>query len=123
MNLKAFRRKKALVGPMILDRCKVELGESRPDNVVRIAKAGVRFCIGDGQSVRQREAPVCTRPLRRQHGVWTVRRRSRRSPFIPAELLGIADRVGSIEPGKDAESGVPDGRPVRHGEPDRRYDD
>ena len=30
----------ALVGPMILDRCKVELGDSRTDNVVRIAQAG-----------------------------------------------------------------------------------
>lgn len=100
-ELRAFGAK-ALVGPMILDRCKVELGESRPDNVVRIAKAGVRFCIvTDSPCVNVKHLYVqagcaVSMGLDRTEALKAI-------TIYPAELLGIVDRVGSIEPGKDAD--------------------
>lgn len=100
-QLKAFDAK-ALVGPMILDRCKVELGDSRTDNVVQIAKAGVRFCIvTDSPCVNVKHLYVqagcaVSMGLDREEALKAI-------TIYPAQLLGIADRVGSIEAGKDAD--------------------
>jgi len=93
---------KTLVGPMILDRCKVELGDSRTDNVVQIAKAGVRFCIvTDSPCVNVKHLYVqagcaVSMGLDQEEALKAI-------TIYPAELLGIADRVGSIEVGKDAD--------------------
>ena len=92
----------ALVGPMILDRCKVELGDSRTDNVVRIAQAGVPFCIvTDSPCVNVKHLYVqagcaVSMGLDRAEALRAV-------TIYPARLLGIDGRVGSIEPGKDAD--------------------
>lgn len=100
-ELKEFGAK-ALVGPMILDRCKVELGDSRSDNVAQIAKAGVRFCIvTDSPCVNVKHLYIqagCAigMGLSREEALKAI-------TIYPAELLGISDRVGSIEPGKDAD--------------------
>ena len=87
---------------MILDRCKVELGDSRTDNVVRIAQAGVPFCIvTDSPCVNVKHLYVqagcaVSMGLDRAEALRAV-------TIYPARLLGIDGRVGSIEPGKDAD--------------------
>lgn len=70
--------------------------------MVQIAKAGVRFCIvTDSPCVNVKHLYVqagcaVSMGLDRTEALKAI-------TIYPAELLGIADRVGSIEPGKDAD--------------------
>lgn len=93
---------KAMVGPMILDRCKVELGDSRTDNVVQIANAGIDFCIvTDSPCVNVKHLYV-----QAGHAVslgLDEREALRAITIYPAKMLGVSDRIGSVEPGKDAD--------------------
>lgn len=94
--------KRVILGPVILSRCKVELGESRTDNAVFIQKAGIPFCIATDSPcvpvcyLSVSAGYVCSQGLPEKEALKAI-------TIYPAKILGIADRMGSIEPGKDAD--------------------
>ena len=79
----------------------------------KLHAAGVRFCIGDGRDHgrRQRAQPALPRRRGRRRSACRARRRCERSP-CPAQILGVADLLGSIEVGKIADLIVTDGDPL-----------
>lgn len=83
-------------------------------NAARLQAAGVRFCIaGDGsdfEAANERNLPyqaaqAAAHGLPRDEALKSV-------TLYPAQLLGVADRLGSLEPGKDANLFITDGDPL-----------
>ena len=81
---------------------------------VRLQQAGVRYCISDGGSpfnaMNARNLPyhaamAAAFGLPRDEALKSV-------TLYPAQILGVADRLGSIEPGKIADLIVTDGDPL-----------
>ena len=77
----------------------------------RLHEAGVRFCISDGgetgnaRNLSQHAAMAAAFGLTREEALRAV-------TLSPAEILGVGDRLGSIEPGKIADLVVGDGEPL-----------
>ncbi len=80
----------------------------------RLAKAGVRFCIADegggggaanARNLPQHAAMAAAFGLDRDEALKSV-------TLYPARILGVGDRVGSIEPGKLADLQITDGDPL-----------
>lgn len=77
----------------------------------KLYKAGVKFCIGgEGGYYNERNLPyqaaTCAAfGLPRDEAIKAI-------TIYPAEILGVSDRVGSIEPGKDATLIVTTGDPL-----------
>jgi imidazolonepropionase-like amidohydrolase len=77
----------------------------------KLYKAGVKFCIGgEGGYYNERNLPyqagTCAAfGLPREEALKAI-------TIYPAEILGVADKVGSIEPGKDATLIVTTGDPL-----------
>ncbi len=77
----------------------------------KLYKAGVKFCIGgEGGYYNERNLPyqaaTCVAfGLPREEALKAI-------TIYPAEILGVADKVGSIEPGKDATLIVTTGDPL-----------
>ena len=87
----------------------------------RIRPAMRRQASWSRRASRSRSPCRATRPTRascrttrrsRSHGVSRATRRSRRLTINAAEILGVADRIGSIEPGKIANLFVAKGDPL-----------
>lgn len=83
-------------------------------NAARLHAAGVKFCIaGEGtdfDAANERNLPfhaaqAAAHGLPREEALRAV-------TLSPAEILGVADRLGSLEPGKDANFIVTDGDPL-----------
>ncbi len=97
------------VGPLLLGRSKMELLNVRLQNPGILAKAGIKIAI-------QCDSSSGTRWLALHTGI-AVREgldpeeAMRAITINPAEILGIADRVGSIEEGKDADVVIWSGNP------------
>ena len=100
----------AVIGPVICDRCKPEMASLSPENAAILAKCGVKVAVCTDHS----EVPIEYLPLSvgicRKHGLsfedalLSVTRNA-------AEIAGIADRVGSVEVGKDADLTLFEGDP------------
>lgn len=77
----------------------------------KLYKAGVKFCIaGEGGYYNERNLPyqaaTCVAfGLPKEEALKAI-------TIYPAEILGVADKVGSIEPGKDATLIVTTGDPL-----------
>ena len=78
------------------------------ENAARLQQAGVRFCISTGNSgANVRDLPyqagmAASFGLSRDEALKSV-------TLYPAQILGVADRMGSIEPGKLANLVITDG--------------
>jgi imidazolonepropionase-like amidohydrolase len=88
-------------GPILFSRAKVELREMTPKNAGILANAGVKVAI-------QTDQMSAVRYLRLDAAVAVNEGMSeddalRAITLTPAEILGIDDRVGSLEVGKDAD--------------------
>lgn len=100
----------AVIGPVIGDRGKPELAMSSLANAARLAQSGVRtaLCTDHPETPVQyflTGAAYCVKNgLPRDKALEAV-------TVTAAELGGIADRVGSVEPGKDADMILLDGDP------------
>jgi imidazolonepropionase-like amidohydrolase len=83
----------------------------------RLQEAGVRFCIGDGGGTDAAENARNLPYLAAQAAGFGLTRDQalRAITLSPAEILGVADRVGSIEAGKSADLIVTDGDPLELG--------
>lgn len=80
-------------------------------NALKLYQAGVRFCISDGggaaneRNLPYHAATAAAYGLPKEEALKAV-------TLYPAQILGVADRVGSIEVGKDATLIVTDGDPL-----------
>lgn len=92
----------AMCGPIISDRCKPELRDSTPANPGLLNGAGVKVCIiTDHPEIPIQYLPICAGIAVREGMDHTEALKA--ITIYPAEIAGIADRVGSIQVGKDAD--------------------
>lgn len=98
-----------VIGPLLMEPAKMEIWGCRQDTPAKMEEAGINFCLTRDTSSATRWLPV-------DIGICMARGLSEQAAFEavtirPAKLLGLADRVGSIEVGKDADIAVFDGHP------------
>lgn len=92
----------ALVGPSFGSKSKFELKEKCFDTAGILNKAGVKIAIiTDSPVIPQEYLSLCA-GLAVKHGLDEMEA-LKAITINPAEILGIADRVGSLECGKDAD--------------------
>jgi len=101
----------AVVGPSLINRSKVELKDKTFETPGILARAGVKVSIMTDHSVTPIEyLPLCA-ALAVRNGM--AQEDALKSITIwSAETLGVADRIGSLEEGKDADIVVWDGKPL-----------
>jgi imidazolonepropionase-like amidohydrolase len=92
----------ALVGPTLSSRSKMELRELSFSTPGELARAGVTVAlVSDHPFVPIQYLPLCG-GLAMREGL-DEETALRAVTLVPAEILGVDDRVGSLEPGKDAD--------------------
>lgn len=92
----------AVVGPLLNSRSKPELAGQRLDNAAKLSKSGVKTAVCTDHP----ELPIQYLALSAGiavRGGLPYDEALRSITIYPAEICGIADRVGSIEVGKDAD--------------------
>jgi imidazolonepropionase-like amidohydrolase len=100
----------AIVGPTFGTRSKVELKEKSFETLAALHKAGVKIAImTDHPVIPVHELPLCA-ALAVRAGL-DEETALKAITINPAEILGISDRVGSIEVNKDADIAVFDRHP------------
>lgn len=100
----------AVVGPALTSRAKVELKDSSIKTAGILARAGVKVAIMTDHPV----VPIQYLPLLAAlavKGGMDEEEALKAITINPAQILGIADRVGSLEVGKDADIIVLSGHP------------
>lgn len=97
------------VGPLLMSRGKMELLNVTLKNPGILAKAGVKIAIQCDTSSNTKWLALHT-GLAVREGL-CPKEAMRAITINSAEILGIADRVGSIEPGKDADMVIWSGEP------------
>lgn len=104
--------KNAIVGPSLSNRSKIELRNLTFDTPKILNEAGLKIAImTDAPVIPIQYLPLCAglaikSGLDEMEGLKTI-------TINPAEIIGIDDRVGSLEIGKDADIVVFDGNPVK----------
>ena len=101
----------AVWGPSLTARGKWEMRELSFDTPKALYDAGVKFAImtdAVGQTIAF--LPICA-GMAVKHGL-PYEAALRAITINPAEILGVADRVGSLEKGKDADIRLLDGEPL-----------
>lgn len=101
----------AIVGPTLSGKTKVELAESSFSTPGILAKAGVMVAIMSDHPVVPTENLPVYAALAVKAGM-PEEEALKAITINPAIILGIDDRVGSIEPGKDADLVIFDGHPL-----------
>lgn len=100
-----------LCGPLLCDRSKPELRELTPSNPCLLDRAGIPIAIiTDHPVIPIQYLPLCAGLAVREGLDWE--RAVRAITLSPAEIAGIAHRVGSITPGKDADLALFSGDPL-----------
>ncbi len=104
--------KNAIVGPSLSNRSKIELRNLTFDTPKILNEAGLKIAImTDAPVIPIQYLPLCAglaikSGLDEMEGLKAI-------TINPAEIIGIDDRVGSLEIGKDADIVVFDGNPVK----------
>jgi imidazolonepropionase-like amidohydrolase len=98
-----------VVGPLLMGPSKHELWEVKLENPGILAKAGVRVVLQADTSSGTRWLPMHA-GLAIRHGM-PEEEAFKSVTIYSAELMGLADRIGSIEVGKDADISIFDGHP------------
>lgn len=99
-----------VVGPIFFSRTKYELRGMNPKNPVILSKAGVKIAIQTDQMSAVKyilfDAALAVREgMDEKEALKAI-------TIYPAQILGIADRVGSLEEGKDADIVIMSGYPL-----------
>ncbi len=100
------------VGPNMSARPKVELKDKSLETASVLAKAGVKIALITDhpvtpiQNLRLNAALVANAGLSKLEALQAV-------TINPAEILGVDDRIGSLEPGKDADLAIFSGDPLQ----------
>ena len=111
----AKRNVPVVVGPLGIGPKRVETEEVTISNAAILAKAGVKVVVHaeDALGVGSQEELPLAAALAVRGGL--SRELALRSiTLTAAEVLGVADRVGSLEPGKDADLVIFDGDPLSY---------
>jgi imidazolonepropionase-like amidohydrolase len=88
-------------GPILFSRAKYELREMTPRNPGLMAQAGVKVAIQTDEMSAVKYLTInAALAVREGMGEEDA---LRAITIHPAEIIGVADRVGSLEPGKDAD--------------------
>ena len=110
-DLIAARGTPVIIGPLFTSRSKVELRNRSLANPGRLARAGVTLAITTDHPVVPINFLVHQASLAVKDGL--DRENALRALTInPARIAGIDDRLGSIEPGKDADLVIWSGDPL-----------
>lgn len=99
----------AIVGPLLMGPSKQELWEVKMETPALLTEAGVNVCIQTDVAGGTRWLPVHV-GLAIRHGL-KEEDAFKAVTINPAKFLGIDDKVGSLEVGKDADIVVWDGHP------------
>lgn len=106
----AKEKKSVILGPYITGRAKLEMKGLTLETPSIISKAGVKFCImTDGPAIPLSFLPIAA-GLAARNGL-DEKEALKAITIYPAEILGISDKVGSLEVGKDADIVIYDGHP------------
>jgi imidazolonepropionase-like amidohydrolase len=108
-DILAAKKASATIGPLLMSHAKHELWKVSMRNPGILAKAGVKVAIQADTSAGTKWLPIhvglaMRYGMEEQHAFEAV-------TINPAEILGVAGRLGSLEPGKDADVAVFDGHP------------
>lgn len=106
----AQKRVPCVVGPILFSRMKYELREMTPRNPGMLSKAGVKVAIQTDEMSAVRYLTI-NAALAVQQGM-DEEEALKAITINPAEIIGVADRVGSLEVGKDADLVVFSGHPL-----------
>lgn len=99
------------LGPLLVNRAKVEMKEVSFKNAARLAELGVEFClITDHPVVPIEQLRVCA-ALAVREGL-DEEQALQAVTIKAAKIIGVADRLGSITAGKQADLAVFDGHPL-----------
>lgn len=96
-------------GPILFSRMKYELKDMTPRNPGLMAKAGVKVAIQTDEMSAVKYLPI-NAALAVREGM-PEEEALKAITINPAEIIGVADRVGSLEVGKDADLVVFSGHP------------
>jgi imidazolonepropionase-like amidohydrolase len=100
-DLLAAKRVPCVVGPVLLSRPKYEMKGLTPRNPGLLAKAGVKVAIQTDEMSAVKYLAI-NAALAVREGM-PEEEALRAITINPAEILGVSDRVGSLEKGKDAD--------------------
>ncbi|WP_104370848.1 amidohydrolase [Desulfocucumis palustris] len=106
----ASRGVMAVLGPVITNRAKVELQGITLENARILAEAGVTFGIMTDHPVVPIQYLSLSAGLTVRGGL-TEERALRAITLDAAGIIGMEDRLGSLEPGKDADIAIFEGHP------------
>lgn len=100
-----------IVGPSLSERSKIELRNLTFETAGKLSNAGLEVCLmTDHPVIPVQYLPMCA-GIAVKHGM-TEERALEAITINPAKVLGIDNRVGSIEVGKDADLVIWDGSPL-----------
>ncbi|MGD0063911.1 MAG: amidohydrolase [Streptosporangiaceae bacterium] len=100
-----------IIGPLFTSRSKVELRNRSLANPGRLAAAGVRIAITTDHPVVPIHFLIHQATLAVKEGLDPVTA-LRAVTIHPAQIIGCADRIGSLAPGKDADVVIWSGDPL-----------
>lgn len=109
-DILARKQVPCVVGPLLMGPAKHELWEVRLDNPAILSKAGVKVAIQMDASSDTKYLPMVTGIAVREG--MDEEEALRAITITPAEILGLDDRLGSIEVGKEADLAIFDGHPL-----------
>ena len=107
----AEKKAYAAVGPTLSSKPKIELRNKSWDTPATLWKAGVHFCIITDHPVIPIEHLIVCASLAVKAGL-PYDEALKAVTLYAAEHLGLEKRLGSVEPGKDADLAVWDGDPL-----------
>ncbi len=102
---------KVIVGPLLSERSKFELKNLTYTAPLVLHEAGIKFALMTDHPVIPLQYLPVTAALAVREGL-DERTALKAITIHAAEITGIADRVGSLEPGKDADVALFDGNPL-----------
>ncbi len=102
---------KVIIGPLLSERSKIELKNLTYDAPRILKEAGVKFALMTDHPVIPLQYLPVTAALAVREGL-DERTALEAITINAAEITGIADRVGSLEPGKDADIALFNGNPL-----------
>jgi imidazolonepropionase-like amidohydrolase len=108
-DILAEKRIPVTAGPILFSRTKYELKDMTPKNPGQMAKAGVKVAIQTDEMSAVKYLTI-NAALAMREGM-TEEEALKAITINPAEVIGVADRVGSLEVGKDADLVVFSGHP------------